>query len=341
MLPSSRLRIQFDPGTLEAVFSLLFAAPAQATVPYVLGQHWTRATVAQSNLAISALRLLTLGEPRAKLRSPATTSRLWTGERPILRWGDQRLTAEIGDNAAVADILGIDLPALSRFEIRALRDNPFAAMLAIQIADLQSGQRVRVDGGAGQIYWPEASNGELSASIAVEYAKAGDYTVAIDLLDDAGFWIGALGESTFSIEAPADEATGLAARTADLAEEQLETPALDLDSEVPVLSSSSIPWLPFRYARPNWAWTRTYRYPGGSVSRSLAPGTYLAIRQEAGYDGNLWYQTGQYDWIPATSVTLLEPSALRGIKFASRQTGPENPNRSPDRSPRLNSGMES
>jgi hypothetical protein len=62
-----------------------------------------------------------------------------------------------------------------------------------------------------------------------------------------------------------------------------------------------------------WAWARTYTTPGGSqVSRALAAGTYLAIRDEVLVGGDLWYQTGGRDWIPASSVALMLPSELRG-----------------------------
>jgi hypothetical protein len=103
-------------------------------------------------------------------------------------------------------------------------------------------------------------------------------------------------------------------------------------SEFATASTSAMPWLPFRYARPAWAWARTYKGAGSTaVSRSLAPGTYLAIRQETVVNGQLWYQTGGYDWIPASSVGLLSPSELRGVEL---QGGPTpGPGPTPDPGP--------
>ena len=86
------------------------------------------------------------------------------------------------------------------------------------------------------------------------------------------------------------------------------------------------PWQPYRYARPTWAWARTYAAPGSSrVVRSLAAGTYLAITAEAAVHDDLWYRTAGQDWIPASAVTLFRPSTLRGVELSGAAPPPPPP----------------
>ncbi len=90
---------------------------------------------------------------------------------------------------------------------------------------------------------------------------------------------------------------------------------------IPVADSPGVrtleqPWLPFRFARPQWGWQRTYKVAGGNVvSRVLALGTYLSVRAETQVQGALWYQTGSRDWLPADGVEIVRPSGLRGVNL--------------------------
>ena len=208
------------------------------------------------------------------------------------------------------------VPELELFEVRRINDNPFAVMLNLRVTGLSNGQRVRVDGGAGHVVWVDAAEGSAQRTAALEYSKIGDYTIAVELVDSHGFFVATLGEAPLSIEEPVAAEPGVPATPVA---EAATAPAAAIPvemSEFATASASATPWLPFRYARPAWAWARTYKAAGSSVvSRSLAPGTYLAIRQETVVGGQLWYQTGGYDWIPASSVGVLTPSELRGVEL--------------------------
>ena len=201
----------------------------------------------------------------------------------------------------------------------------------LKVAGLVGDQAVRVDGDLGQTSIIRAgADGAQSHEWLFGYPKPGDYRVTVDLLDGKGFPVARLGESPVQMAEPVDFPASVPA-AAKQPFGTLDSPVDETDSamlstlavaaqispeSMEIASAAGIPWLPFRYAYPLWAWARTYTAPGGSnVSRSLAHGTYLAVRTETSVGGQIWYQTGSYDWIPASSVNLFVTSELRGVEL--------------------------
>ncbi|MCS6844524.1 MAG: L,D-transpeptidase family protein [Caldilineales bacterium] len=220
-----------------------------------------------------------------------------------VRWGDQTMPVR----PAPPDPL---LPILRHVTVEP--QGTGSAILRLHAEDLPAGQRLRVDGGAGQVRWTMAGEGrEVAAAWTFDYVKPGSYTVAVDLVDAEGFWLATLVERSIEVSAPTVYVEPAEAERAEVAVLVGEAPA-----EVPSPASVLPPWLPFRYLRPLWAGSRTYTRPGGDqVSRVLAAGTYLATDQEAVVNGALWYRSTHGDWIPASAVALLTPSELRGVEL--------------------------
>jgi len=320
------LTVDIDPLTRSARFHLAFAAPPEDG----------SVDCAAVSLDTGDGDLIELGERCApthvawrdnrELVLAAHTYDTDGSFRAILHWGEERFTAEVDaapPPTPLAAPAGVGGPALDLFELRRINDNPFAVMLAVHVSGLTSEQRVRVDSGGGPIVWIDAAGGSAQRSATLEYAKIGEYNVTVDLVDGRGFWLATLGEAPLSVAEPVEPPASAALAPAVAAEVAL---AVTISPDVSEMASSSAvatPWLPFRYARPAWAWARTYKAAGSSaVSRSLAPGAYLAIRQETAVAGQLWYQTGGYDWIQASSVALLTPSELRGVELQGPGPGP-------------------
>jgi lipoprotein-anchoring transpeptidase ErfK/SrfK len=232
-----------------------------------------------------------------------------------LHWGDRAIPAQ-------PDAHPDHLPTLVRFE--AVPHEQSGAVVHIQVSDLGQEQRLRLDGGAGQVYWIEGNAGSAqTAAWALDYVKPGTYPVAADVVAADGFWLATLAATAAHIAAVEVEA-GAAATVSEAVE-------LAAPSEVPPAAASNPPWLPFRYARPLWAWSRMLTQPGGSqVSRSLAAGTYLAIDQETVVNGALWYRSTRGDWIAAAAVALMQPSELRGVELGAPGEPPPPPPPPPD-----------
>jgi uncharacterized protein YgiM (DUF1202 family) len=80
-----------------------------------------------------------------------------------------------------------------------------------------------------------------------------------------------------------------------------------------------------------------YSQPGGGfVTRGLILGMYIAIKAETVVSGATWYQSVALDWIPASSVVVVTPSALRGVELAGTGPNPDpypEPNPGPDPDP--------
>lgn len=219
------------------------------------------------------------------------------------------------------------LPAIALLKSLPVPGRPLEAVVELQIDDLGDGLRVRLDGGAGNVVWwtptgsqpavdPDDSLGH-KGEWTFGYAKPGDYMIRVDFVDALGYWVETAAQQPLEIAPPIADPDSVSTGASRL-------PATVAAPVEIAAQSAVVPWLPFRYARPLWAWTRTYTQPGGAaISRYLALGTYLAIRQEVTAGGQLWYQTGSYDWIPASSVAFLNPSELRGVQLAPGGPGPE------------------
>ncbi len=258
---------------------------------------------------------------------------LYAGEGPFtarLIWSDDVLTTDVNLSAPEEES-PLSLPELLHFTVTPNEEDIMQVDVHLAVRGLSSDVRLRVDGGAGQVYWLTGNeNQEQEASWTLYYTKPGMYNIAVDVVDKDGFWMTTLAEETMTVGTPVEE---------EPAEEPAasETPTLSLSArvameEIGILRSGFPAWMPFRYARPVWAYTRTYIAPGGGrVSRILAPGTYISIREETVVGGHLWYRTGGNDWIPSSSVVLLHPSDLKGVELTG--TAPPPPPPSPPTPP--------
>ena len=323
MTTNIRLIAATDPATNSVSFTLAFAAAgdggvcADAVLEYGDGETLDLGVIcAPTAYTWRRQEAVPLG------RHVYAAGRDYT---PQLRWSDQTASCSIVASDAAED--EVNQPELSLFSVQPAADDPLQFLLELSVAGLTDVHQVRVDGGSGQVYLIAGRDGaDSSHQWLLEYGKPGTYTVAVDLLDAGGFWLATLAENPINIAEPIDvppvsEAAGDdPAHDVDRAADASSTAALEASQA----ATDAAPWLPFRYARPLWAWASTYTSAGGgSVSRSLTPGTYLAIRQEKEVGGVFWYQTGSFDWIPASSVALMEPSALRGVELGVAQPEPE------------------
>lgn len=230
-----------------------------------------------------------------------------------LHWGSEVLKT----SAATTPPSAPPAVVLTLFEIKRVAKQPYKIEIRTAVSGLKNGQRLRIDSGAGGIFWQSRN---AKQSFVAEYGKAGPYLVAIDLVDADGFWLTTLGEQSVAIADPQGQA--LAPVEPTLKAEVATAPPAEAQSAE--LTAAAVPWLPFRYCRPQVG-ARTYKTPGGAVSRTLGAGTYLAIRQEVMSGGKLWYQTGGYDWISAAAVTLVIPSELRGVGLGGTPPPPPPP----------------
>ncbi len=150
--------------------------------------------------------------------------------------------------------------------------------------------------------------------------------MTVDLLNDKGYPVARLGESPVQMAEPVDfpASVPLSAQQPfgeDAPDPQLGINTTSISTSTSVSAATAQPWLPLRYGIPRFDWAKTYTTAGGStLSRSLAPGTYLAVRREILVGGQSWYQTGSYDWILASSVRLFVTSELRGVELGVEPT---------------------
>lgn len=256
----------------------------------------------------------------------------------VLTWGEHELTAQVVDGDARMGKPDSE-PVVNWLSTWTLEQAPLDVVVELEVTSLPAGTQLRVDGGAGnlRVITADSHRNEREATPATGhkanwtfmYSKPGTYTLTADWLDAEGYLLARLSETTVDVAPPIDEP-----ETEKRARVGTPAPAIDGDPGDRVAqSAAAAPWLPFRYVRPQWAWARTYTQAGGSVvSRSLALGTYLAVRQEVTVAGAVWYQTGSYDWIPASSVSMLTPSDLRGVELEG-VTPPPPPEPEPEPGP--------
>ncbi|PKO21812.1 MAG: hypothetical protein CVU38_12765 [Chloroflexi bacterium HGW-Chloroflexi-1] len=234
-----------------------------------------------------------------------------------LHWGETTVEATL-DRARAAAAAPVALPELPLFGVKQIStDRPLERVAKVRISGLMPGQQIRLDGGAGQVHLlPGATGPEQAAEWALAYPKPGAYVVALDLLDADGFWLATLAETPLEIAPPIE------VPPEGQAQPQIATAAATLMAA----AAGSRPWLPYRYARPAWGWSRTYTTPGGSqVSRVVGAGACLSIRAETLVGDALWYQTGSGDWIAASAVNLMTPSELRGVTLGEPAPPPPPP----------------
>lgn len=238
-----------------------------------------------------------------------------------LRWGEAIVAAEF-DLEAPARAETPIAPTLALFVVKPGAGQPLEAVVRLEVLGMQPQQHLRVDAGAGQAYWLLGRDGpDQQGEWLVGYGKGGEYTVAVDLLDDEGYWLAALAVTPLELALPAEPAL-------PELEPEPETPAVPWGPlpEVAGPSISSPPWLPFPYVRPAWGGVRTYTSPGGGRTvRNLVLGTYLAIQSEAVAAGQVWFQSTHGDWVAANAVVQVTPSALRGVELAAATPPPPPP----------------
>lgn len=319
----ARLLLVYDAAAATLRYEIHFPAPVDDDAPLAAPARLVYEDGSEIDLGMlcapgvdtwSAEHVLVAAERRAPAGVEIGATLIW-GSNEIAGMAAQVRPAVNPAGAAVA--LLTCTPAA---------DNPLAVVVTLQVRDLADGLRLRIDGGAGNVAWWHPTPAEAGEGTASQgewtfgYAKPGTYTLAVDVVDKLSFWVERAAQQPLEIVPPIadpDSASG------DRAWSGNSSTAMEAPVEV-ATQKASVPWLPFRYARPLWAWTRTYTQPGSAVvSRSLRLGTYLAIRQEVNAGGQLWYQTGSYDWIPAGSVALLNPSELRGVQLAGAGPDPE------------------
>jgi uncharacterized protein YraI len=312
---SDPIRLLTTPGDRPNVvlFSAIFAAPDPTQV----------STCAPASLDTGDGHVLDVGvlcAPTAttwrEQRQVELATHTYADEGPYtaqLTWGELVVPA----TEPAAEAVPPAVPAVTS-TVAPLPDSPLQVEVTLHVTELAADHQVRLDSGTGQIYALAGRDGaEQTGSWTLDFPKPGEYVVAADLLDGDSFWVA-------SLVAEAVEIVDPIAEPLISVEEAAEAPeAVPFDAPEAVAAE---PWLPFRYARPVWSWSKTYAAPGSTrVVRSLAPGTYLGIHAEAMAGGALWYQTASRDWIPAAAVSIMQPSSLRGVELAGGTPPPPPP----------------
>lgn len=229
---------------------------------------------------------------------------------PRLHWGEQEFAPPTPPAAGAAH-------AGVQAEVKAAPAEPLQLAVQVQIKGLGPAQMARLDGGSGQIQYlsGQEHGAEQRVSWTLAYAKPGEYTLSLALLDESGFWLADLHRATVSLAEPA------AAMPAamELREQSLPAPLAEVEA-------AAEPWLPHRYFRPAWAGIRTYTQPGGgAIARSLGSGVYLATDAETQVGDQVWYRSVSGDWAPASSLVQMIPSRLRGVELGEGEPPPPPP----------------
>ncbi len=183
-----------------------------------------------------------------------------------LRWGDAIATVSftLGEQQPEQQQA---LPILTLFEVKPTPakapDSAVDATVRVQATGLAPDQQVRVDTGAGQVFVLPGKDGpDAHGEWSLVYAKMGEYSVTVDLLDGEGYWLATLAQNPLEIVSPVEE-------PALIGEPEPGEPIVAVEPlvEVPTATETNPPWLPYRYVRPMWGGVRTYRTPGGGASR--------------------------------------------------------------------------
>lgn len=242
-------------------------------------------------------------------------SHVYAGAGPYtarLTWGAETAEAPVSPAGRAGLAAAPVRPTVELLSITPLSATPLQRLVKLCVAGLAPGQRLRFDGGAGQVHWPGADSGEMLAiEFALEYAKPGPYRATLDLLDGNGFWLATLAEMPLEIAFAEEPPAVVAPPPPD------RLPAIPGPAAV---SAEPQPWLPYRYVKPTRAGLATYTQPGGrTVSRSVNPGIYLSVHAETALGGARWLQTAQGDWITASAVTFFVISEFQGVAVGDAQ----------------------
>lgn len=310
MLQSIRLQAIPEPADRRVRFVAEFSAPEDSTSIHCAPAYLD--TGDGTTLELGELCQPTPVTWRAQ-RSLELASHTYSAAGPFsaqLHWGQVTVSTAV-DLTAAPQPPQVKRPQVTQLQVTPESKTPLAVVVTVEVQGLLPEQRLRVDAGAGQVRWLTGQDGaSQSIKWSIAYAKPGAYKVAVDLLDDKGFWLATLAESPLEVTPP-KEAIPVAGPVTEV-----PLPAPAPLTEVMPAQATNPPWIPFRYVRPVWGWAQTYKTPGGStVSRTLVPGTYLAIQEETLVDGNLWYQSTYGDWIAASAVAVIQPSELRGVEL--------------------------
>lgn len=329
MSQPKKLVVLLDPTTKSARFVVRFAAPGEEQ-PVECGEvRLETGDGGVVNVGVVCTPPVLEWRHRDEQELAAHT---YTGKGPFvaaMNWGTERYETTVGGaRPQQAPEAQRASAVLSLFQARRDVSDPFNVAIRVRAEGMQRDQRLRIDTGAGQVFWLEATMASAENVLTAVYNKMGAYSVACDLIDGDGFRMVTLGETSIEITDDEPEQAAPAPNAAESIPAEIAS-----DSNVPAEVAAADPWLPFRYARPNFAWTRTYRTPGGYVSRSLSPGAYVAIRQQVAHAGQIWYETGGFDWVPASSVTVVTPSPLRGVLIDGSSTLPPAPVEPPPAEP--------
>lgn len=245
-----------------------------------------------------------------------------------LTWGDLITSAIVEEQEHDTSIMDT-YPVLILFKVWTSAGKPLQIAVEVGLEAVQDWHRVRIDGGAGNVRWwtpydPEIETDSARGEWTFDYRKPGPYRIYVDLVDAEDYRVVPLGVFPVEIAPPLDDPDS--AETPQPPAGGVSAGTISAPVEAGQINSSLPPWLPFAYVRPMWAWARTYTQPGGiTVSRYLALGSYLAVRQEVEVGDQIWYQTGSYDWIPASSTAAITPSALRGVEIGDTAPPPPPP----------------
>lgn len=309
MNPSKQFVVLYDPSSRKARFVVRFAAPAESDAvdcAEVIVETGDGTTLRPGVLCTpSVLEWRTRDEQQIGTHT-------YKGKGPFvaaMTWGSERHDAPVG-KAKPAPMSSTAAPILTLFDVRPDPADPYGVAIKVKAEGLARDHQLRVDTGAGQVFVLDAGIAATESSFAALYHKMGSYTVAVDVIDGNGFRVGALGESTIEITEQEQ-----ALHVGPLTSAARESAEVRSDVNVPLRAAATVPWLPFRYARPNFSGVRAYKTPGGAVTRSLTTWTFVAIRREVASGGEIWYETGLYDWVQASKVHVVAPSDLRGVAF--------------------------
>jgi lipoprotein-anchoring transpeptidase ErfK/SrfK len=306
-----------NPGVVA--FAAQFSAPDDEDLSHASAGEL--ATGDGAAYALGAISLPTAVTWREQRSLPLMTH-TYTGIGPFtaeLRL-DGLVAASVVVQLALAAPRGVSAEAQKEgpplFALMPVANEPFQRVLKLHVRGLQPGQRLRVDGGAGQVRDLAGEEGqEVLAEMLLSYQKPGLYLVSVELLDGEGFWIETLAQTPLEIAAPEEQVPaepGGAAR---------ELGAVDVTAAAPVVA-----WLPYRNFKARSGGTRTYSQPGGgAVRRSVGAGVWLSARRETAVGGNTWYQTAGGDWVRGDTVTFFQPSDLRGVLLDATAPPPPPP----------------
>ncbi len=228
-----------------------------------------------------------------------------------LQWGEHvaSCTVVVGGDREAPSETGAAKPTVNRFEVSA--PEPPAAVVRLELSGVAADQRLRFDGGAGEVREIHGSEGaHIDVTWPCAYTKPGAYRLVLDLIDADGFWVERLAEQAFDVVTPIPAGAAITSVVEGADESYPPLP------EVPIATTAAEPWLPHRNAAPLWAWAAAHAAPGGGpITRHMGPGTYLAFTTETMAADQIWYRSTAGDWFPAASVRMFTPSPLRGVEL--------------------------